>query len=243
MSRVVLGVLVIALLASAVDARPHRKRRRGTPVAQRFAQPLDRAATAAVRYGALTPDACAAELVARQIPHVAEAADGIAQPVRLQGPLHGVTFRASVREADRAASPYELADCRLVLALDDLAQILAAHDVVEVVHYSMYRRPRGAGKSSEHHAGLAIDVGHLRRADGSTLTVLDDYHGRIGAPSCGPRARPRRPTAATRALRAITCAIAEGYLFNVVLTPNFNRAHRNHLHLDLTVGARWFIVR
>ena len=106
----------------------------------------------------------------------------------------------------------------------------------------MYRKPRG-GKSSEHNVGMAIDVGHLRLADGTTLSVLDDYHGRIGAASCGKRARPRRPTAKTTALRAIVCEVAAQYLFNVILTPNFNRPHRNHVHLDLTAGKRWFIVR
>ncbi|MBK9031490.1 MAG: extensin family protein [Myxococcales bacterium] len=245
MSRPLLAMLAVALLCGSADARPHRKakrHRRRTPAAQLYPPPSDPAATAAVRYGALGPEACLAELATRQIPYVAETADGVAAPVRLQGPLHGVTFRGGEPEDERATSPSEIADCRLVLALDDLAELLAAHDVVEVIHYSMYRRPR-AGKSSEHNAGMAIDVGRLRLADGTTLSVLDDYHGRIGAASCGKRARPRRPTAKTKALRAIVCEVAERYLFNVVLTPNFNRPHRNHVHLDLTAGVRWFIVR
>ena len=29
---------------------------------------------------------------------------------------------------------------------------------------------------------------------------------------------------------------------NVELTPDFNWAHRNHLHLEVTAGARWFMV-
>ncbi|MBK7076672.1 MAG: extensin family protein [Myxococcales bacterium] len=247
MRRWLLALIAVALCAQSADARPHKKRkgkrhRWRTPTAQLYPAPSDPMATPAVRYGALTPDACMAELTARQIPFVAETADGVAMPVRLQGPLRGVAFHGGGPEADRATSPHEIADCRLVLALDDLAQLLAAHDVVEMIHYSMYRRPR-AGKSSEHNAGMAIDVGRLRLADGTTLSVLDDYHGRIGAPSCGKRARPRRPTARTTALRAIVCEVAAQYLFNVVLTPNFNRPHRNHVHLDLTAGKRWFIVR
>ena len=64
-------------------------------------------------------------------------------------------------------------------------------------------------------------------------------------PNCGGELlpRPRRPTAKTTALRAIVCEVAAQYLFNVILTPNFNRPHRNHVHLDLTAGKRWFIVR
>ena len=247
MTRWLLALIAVALCAQSADARPHGKRkgkrhRWRTPAAQLYPAPSDPMATPAVRYGALSAEECTAELTARQIPFVTETADGVAMPVRLQGPLRGVAFHGGGPEADRATSPYEIADCRLVLALDDLAQLLAAHDVVEVVHYSMYRRPR-AGKSSEHNAGMAIDVGHLTLADGSTLSVLDDYHGRIGAASCGKRARPRRPTAKTTALRAIVCEVAAQYLFNVILTPNFNRPHRNHVHLDLTAGKRWFIVR
>jgi len=28
-----------------------------------------------------------------------------------------------------------------------------------------------------------------------------------------------------------------------VLTPDFNRAHRNHFHLEVTAGVKWFMVR
>jgi hypothetical protein len=44
-------------------------------------------------------------------------------------------------------------------------------------------------------------------------------------------------------LRAIVCAAVDKDLFNVVLTPNFNRAHRNHLHLEVTRDVDWFMVR
>jgi len=27
-------------------------------------------------------------------------------------------------------------------------------------------------------------------------------------------------------------------IFNIILTPNFNAAHHNHLHVDLTPGVR-----
>lgn len=248
MSRLALSALVVALVVALVadDAEARRRRKPGrrwrVPAAQRFPAPPDVAATPAARHGALTPDACLAELTARGLPFTAEDTDGVATAIRLQGPLHGVTFHSGMREEERATAAVELADCRLVLALDDLAALLATHDVVEVIHYSMFRHPPGT-PSSQHHRGLAIDVGELRLADGTTLSVLDDYHGKIGAASCGPRARPRAPTAKTRALRAIVCEVADRYLFNVVLTPNFNRPHRNHVHLDLTPGVRWFTVR
>ena len=79
-------------------------------------------------------------------------ARGVLAPVRLDGPLHGVTFRlgaAGGRSGPRAR--WEIVDCRLALALDDFAAQLAAHDVVEVIHFSIYRPPPKrwpAGKSA-----------------------------------------------------------------------------------------------
>jgi len=36
-----------------------------------------------------------------------------------------------------------------------------------------------------------------------------------------------------KVLREITCKTAELDLFQVILTPHYNRAHHNHLHLEL----------
>src|ERR1019366_3793175 len=81
-------------------------------------------------------------------------------PVRRGGALHGVTFHSELPPAERGASVIEIVDCRLVLALDDFAAQLVSHDVVEVVHYSMYRPPSArwpvARTATRHPGGLAI---------------------------------------------------------------------------------------
>lgn len=215
--------------------------------ATRLASAEDPAPIPAVRYGQMSADDCEAELRARAVEFTREPlVAGVLAPVRLRGPLHGVTFRTNETEAARAGSIWEVADCRLALALDDFAQILAAHDVVEVRHYSMYRRVPARwpdGKiGSQHRGGLAIDAARFIRRDGTALDVLDDFRGQRGARVCGKRARPGR-TEKARELRAIACAAVEQGLFNVVLTPNFNRAHRNHFHLEVTAGVRWRMVR
>jgi hypothetical protein len=97
--------------------------------------------TPAYRYGQLSRAACEAELTARQIPFRRERALGVLAPVRLSGPLRGVWFRGEGTDAERAQSPHEIVDCRLVLALDDCAEVLLRHDIVEVRHFSMYRLP------------------------------------------------------------------------------------------------------
>ena len=87
-------------------------------------------------YAAMSQDDCEAELEARAITFKREPTKGVLAPVRLEGTLHGVTFRTNVKHE----TIWDIADCRLVLALDDFAKILVEHDVVDVVHYSMHRK-------------------------------------------------------------------------------------------------------
>lgn len=197
----------------------------------------------ALRYAALDRDRCEAELTSRGASFDrVDGARGVVAPVRLRGPLSGVTYRSMLPVAQRRTSVYEIVDCRLALALDDLAKILARHDVVEVIHYSMYRPPPGKGAlaapGKRHSGALAIDVGSLVTKDGRTLNVEKDFHGGIGQKPCGPRA-PKNPSE----LRGLYCEIADASLFNVMLSPDYNWAHRNHFHLEVTAGVRWTLVR
>jgi hypothetical protein len=200
----------------------------------------------AVQYAALSQDACEAELKTRGIAFQREVAKGVLAPVRLTGPLHGVDFHTNLREDRRATTVWEIADCRLVLALDDFAQILADHDIVEVIHYSMYRSPPKRwvdGRiGTRHHGGLALDAARFIKRDGSKLDVLDDFKGRRRRKVCGKGA-PEGKTPSARELRELVCAAVDRGLFNVVLTPNYNRAHRNHFHLEVTSGVKWLMLR
>jgi hypothetical protein len=195
----------------------------------------------ASRYASLDRTACEAELGHRHIAYerVGEAR-GVIAPLRLRGPLSGVTFRSSLPEAQRRTSTMEIYDCRLVLALDDFARLLAKHDVVEVIHLSVYRPVssktvlKGAGR--RHSGALAIDAAIFKTKGGQTLSVEKDFHGRIGAKPCPA------PESATE-LRKIACEAHDEHLFNVLLTPDYNWAHRNHFHLEVTAGVRWTLVR
>lgn len=203
----------------------------------------------AARYAALDRASCEAELGKRHIAfeRVAEAR-GVLAPVRLHGPVGGVDYHSMLPPSQRRSAVIEIVDCRLVLALDDFARILAKYDVVEVVHYSFYRPPRGrrplAGPAKRHPGGLAIDAARFVTKDGRTLDVLKDFKGRIGAKTCGTNAAaPSAKTENAATLRRIVCEAAEAQLFNVLLTPDYNWQHRNHFHLEVTAGARWQFVR
>lgn len=205
----------------------------------------------AARYGSLGKKACFKELGKRAIAfEEAAGMPSIAAPVRLTKDVGGVLYRTEMPAHARAASPFEVMDCRLVLALSDMSTILAAHGVAEVVLLSAYRpvNVRGGERPSinpRHPGGLAIDVARFIKKPGEpSLDVLRDFHGAVGAPACGPgAAKPSPDTPEARALRAITCAAASRHLFTVILTPNYNRAHQNHLHLEVTPGAEWSLVR
>jgi len=204
----------------------------------------------ASRYASMDRATCEGELARRNAPfeRVASETRGVIAPVRVTGALSGVEFHSMLPAAQRRTSPYEIYDCRLVLALDDYAKILARHDVVEVIHYSVYRPPTAkavpSGPGRRHSGALAIDLATFKTKDGRVLNVEKDFHGRIGGKTCGPAAAPGAslPPAGAE-LRKMVCEAADAQLFNVLLTPHYNWQHRNHFHFEVTAGVRWVLVR
>jgi hypothetical protein len=206
--------------------------------------------TPGYRYAQLDSESCYAEVTKRQLPLRREGQSwpGVTAPMRFTGPINGVLIHTDRIESERASSPYELFDCRLALAMDDFSKLLSAEGISEVVIFSAYRPPpksahADAEQLKRHAGGLAVDIHRLRRADGSWIKIDSDFHGRIGAKICGVSAAPPNPsTPEAKLLRRVVCAAAEQHLFQLVLTPNYDRAHRNHLHLGLTAEVKWFIV-
>ncbi|HLV65122.1 MAG TPA: extensin family protein [Polyangiaceae bacterium] len=185
---------------------------------------------------------CRKELRARRLPaEPTKPHSGIATPLRLTGPLRGVRFISPGKR-----SVYGVLDCRLVLALDELSRVLAELDVVEVYIDNLYRpRARLPGKKarSQHAYGLAADIMGFKLADGRVLDIERDFHGTIGVPPCGPKSPPVELPSEGVLLREIVCRVAREGVFHHLLTPNFNRAHRNHLHVDIKRDARGYLLR
>jgi len=77
----------------------------------------------------------------------------------------------------------------------------------------LYGREEGAW--SEHATADAVDILGFRLADGRTVSVLRDWPG------------TGRDAAFLREVRDGACG-----LFTTVLSPEYNAAHRDHLHLD-----------
>ena len=198
-------------------------------------------------YACLDRDTCEAELQSRHVDFArAEDTPGVRAPIRLKGPLHGVSVHSMLPAAARLRSRADLVDCRLALSLDDFAAAMAARGIVEVRTLSAYRTRAESGCTAkydgeQHCAALAVDVGSFKRQDGTVLDVERDFHGHIGTLTCRNDARPAPDTPAARELWEIACSAA-GKDFLVVLTPNWNVEHRNHLHLELTTHD-WVLVR
>jgi hypothetical protein len=93
------------------------------------------------------------------------------------------------------------------------------HKVVAIDHYGSYSCRRIYGRStgdwSEHASANAVDVAAFRLEDGRRIVVAEDWKGD------GPKAR------FLHQVRDGACK-----LFATTLSPDYNAAHRDHLHLD-----------
>jgi hypothetical protein len=83
---------------------------------------------------------------------------------------------------------------------------------------NIYGKPFGgrfAGRLSEHAFANAIDIGGFKLADGRSVEYLKDWHRKDGS---------------SEFLQATSVSACE--MFNTTLTPDYDRFHRNHIHVD-----------
>jgi hypothetical protein len=103
--------------------------------------------------------------------------------------------------------------------LDRAARATMGSPVVAIRHYGSFacRRMTGnAGRRSLHAQAQALDIAGFQLADGRVVTVLRGWSG---------------PRDQRRFLRAV--AVAACRQFSVVLTPNSDRFHQDHIHVDI----------
>ncbi|ANF84726.1 Extensin-like protein [Pseudomonas antarctica] len=160
--------------------------------------------------------------VIRQADSPADAACPLRNVLRVQG-------------ADVALSSSFLASCPLAVAfalferhsLQPAAQAVFGQAVTRVDHLGSFAcrnlYNRADGRLSQHASANALDIAGFRLADGRSISVLKDWPGE------GDGAR------FLRQVREGACAD-----FNVVLSPDYNAAHRNHFHLDM---GPWWVCR
>lgn len=108
-------------------------------------------------------------------------------------------------------------------AVRPAARLYLQSEVVRIETFGTYacRDIRGsggtiAGQRSEHALANAVDVSAFLLADGRRITILKDWTG---------------DTPAAQFLRVIRESACKR--FRTVLSPDYNAAHRDHLHFDL----------
>ncbi len=87
-----------------------------------------------------------------------------------------------------------------------------------------------------------MDLATVKLTDGTKFSVQYDFHGRVGAQTCGERAAaPTKDTPGAHFWRTLACGLAERTPFNLVLTPNYDWGHKDHFHLEVRTGIRWVL--
>ena len=152
----------------------------------------------------------------------------IEDPVYLDPILHDVAYRPG--SADEDAVPIFTA-CPHALAMAGAAQVAAAAGVEDIIHWGVYNCRVIAGTStiSQHGMANAIDFAGFHMAAGPTYTVLADWE----------QYQPNPTTNGGLFLYDFAHALYDQAIYNIILTPDYNEAHEDHFHCDLTPDAHF----
>ncbi len=161
------------------------------------------------------------------------AVKGIADPVTVSSPIRGVAFRYV---ASSSTSPI-LGNCAFFVKLAAAADKMKAWGVAEFTHIGTYnyRTIAGSSKLSQHALGMAIDLAGFKTTGGVYYSIANNSHfvKNTSSSTCSQA----RTTAGDKLLKGWACDAAGANIFNIILTPNYNAAHRDHFHVDLTAGS------
>ncbi len=124
-----------------------------------------------------------------------------------------------------------LAMARMETIVQEEAEREFSRPVKRIKHMGTYNCREMAnypGWVSEHSYGNAIDIKYFELRGGKKIPVLGEY----------PKNGAEPKDAKARFLKQVARRLYDEKVFSVVLTPSFDRAHRNHFHLDM---ARYLV--
>lgn len=124
------------------------------------------------------------------------------------------------------------AACNLALSLEESARLFHDLGVTKVLQWGTYncRVVAGTDVLSEHGKANAIDIAGVELPSGQQYTVLDDWEKADTSPE----------TEGGEILYQFARQSFDDGIFNIVLTPEYNEAHADHVHCDLTKGSSFF---
>ncbi len=175
-----------------------------------------------------TDQSCLDELDRRGITYRRDRKKGVAIGVDVTGPLGGVTWTSS------SGKPL-LLDCSLAISLDEAGRYLTGLGITDATFSSSYsvRNVRGSKNPSKHSYALAIDVHTFSSTALGKINVALDYEQGLGD---GMDCIGQPLTAGGAILKTLQCQLTHSGLFRLVLSPDYDDAHHDHLHLE---ARRW----
>ncbi|WP_293317893.1 extensin family protein [Phenylobacterium sp.] len=212
------AALMVIILTFAIDAYAPPQDLPWKPL--RLNDPPGLATAVKFQRAAGDPDLCREVLAAGGV-------DFTVEPDRLSGDCP-LTNTLRLRDGVTPLSPAApVMTCRLALSyafwdrhvLNPAAQAVMESEVARVEHYGVFAcrnvYGRSEGRRSEHASANALDVAAIVLEDGQRLSVVGDFTDENDAGTL------------MRAARTGACDY-----FRAVLSPDYNAAHADHLHLD-----------
>jgi hypothetical protein len=246
-------VIALALAACSSEAEsedPPLALDAGDPVpSSPPARAGDEEPRAAVDAGADAPATCLDELRRAGIAFEPTVARGVVDAVVVTGPIGGISFT----KEDSDVLTDDPMDCAFVLTLRRFAAYLQSQGVVKVGTLGSYcyrcccawsptndcRSPTDPEPDcspngySNHSWGRAIDVRYLHFQSGVVYDIENPAEWVAGSAATTCTTGLAKQQAVSKILYGIACAVASQGIFDTILTPNYNDAHRNHWHLDI----------
>lgn len=195
--------------------------------------------------------ACQAALIELGVSFKTTAARGVVDAVKLNGPINGVTF-ANGTSTTTMGDPVA---CEFVKTLHAFAGLAKSKGFVRIGTLGSYcyrcccawsstnfcrgltdpEPSCGTSGYSTHSWGRAVDVRYLYKADGTRYDINDATHWvKYGSTDTCVRGLADQPAGSiSQQLYQLACDATKNKIFGIVLTPNYNAAHRNHLHMDI----------
>lgn len=167
--------------------------------------------------GACRAALAGAGFATERIPDLAGGGDcGYSDAVELTRSVHAYSAPAATSCAMAAALTLWERDVVAPAAERHLGQAVVRIELAGAPYQCRRVAGRADRRMSEHASANAIDIGGFTLEDGTVLAVARGWRG------------DARERAFLRAVRDGACDY-----FAAVLSPDYNRAHRDHLHLDL----------
>jgi hypothetical protein len=196
------------------------------------------------------PTTCLGELDRLGVAYTNTGARGVVDAVKLAGPLNGILFARNNTD-DPSTDPMA---CEFVLTLYRFADLLKSRGYVKIGGLGSYcyrcccswstenycRGPNdpepdcSANGYSNHSWGRALDVRWLYKATGEIYDINDPSHWvrwPTASESCTKGLAAQ--TGISQELYSLACEATGLKIFGLILTPNYNSAHRNHWHADI----------